>query len=265
MKSPILFIMLLCSCYNFAQQQTTMSTINDQIEIINSYMESDIFFLDPEEFLSQAADHGAELKGYYEHGRLKKIVRKVGMPTTMEVTVFYFWNDQLIHVVYMQQSYPNTKNDLGQTIKDYDNPITKYNAKYYFNNGKVVKKDIKGTPIKDMKLTREFVRYSTRMKKLLDNKYMNKHTYEMLQGRWENLIMPGEDVLFQETIKISFREGRYFKKQKVKINDGIMYCSSPKDKYVYKYKIHSLSYTDLMLEDLQNPSADLFMYKKVTE
>ncbi|GAA0733103.1 hypothetical protein GCM10009430_46950 [Aquimarina litoralis] len=240
-----------------------MAAIRDQIEIIDSYMESDVFFLDPEEFLDQIADHGAELNGYYEHERLKKIIRKIGMPNAMVITVFYFWNDQLIHVNYKQRQYMETKNADGLVIMDYSNAFTKYESQHFFDKGKEIYKVVSGNAVKNIKPEETFVSYSLRMKALLDNKFKNRNTYEALQGKWVNVQFPDEHMIFDETIRFNFRDGKFLKRLKVKIKDDVMYCSSPKDQYIYRYEIESLNAVELVVKDLQDASASLVFYKKV--
>lgn len=240
-----------------------MAAIRDQIEIIDSYMDSDVFSLDPEEFLDQIVDHGAELSGYYEHDRLKKIIRKIGMPRAMVITVFYFWNDKLIHVNYKQRQYMERKNESGFVVMDYSNAFTKYESNHYFDKSSEIYKTVSGTAVNNIKPEETFIYYSLRMKELLDNKFNNRSIYASLQGKWVNMQSPDEHMIFEETIRFNFRDGKFLKRLKVKIKDNVMYCSSPKDQYIYKYRIESLNPYELVLKDLQNASSGLVSYKKV--
>ncbi len=261
-----LIVFLTFSCVNFSfsqENEVILAAIRDQIEIIDSYMESDVFSLDPEEFLDQIADHGAELNGYYEHERLKKIVRNIGMPNAMVITVFYFWNDQLIHVDYKQRQYMERKSEEGKVVMDYSNAFTKFESKHFFDKGKEIEKMTTGIPVNNIEPEQVFVDYSLRMKSLLDNKFKNRNVYEALQGKWINVQFPDEHMIFEETIRFNFRDGKFLKRLKVKIKNDVMYCSSPKDEYVYRYKIESLTPDDLVVVDLQNASSNLIMYKKV--
>lgn len=258
------FLTFCCIVLSFSQQdEDVINNIKDQIEIIDSYMESDVFSLDPEEFLDTMADHGAELNGYYEHDRLKKIVKNIGTPEAMVITTFYFWNDQLIHVHYKQRKYMEKKNDVNQVVMDYSNAFTKFESKLYFHKGKEIDKNLKGTAIKKIEIEENLVEYSLRMKALLDNKFENRGTYEILQGKWVNVQFPEEHMIFEETIRFNFREGRFLKRLKVKIEDAVMYCSSPKDTNIFKYKIKSLDEEELLLQDMQDASSNLVLYKKV--
>ncbi|AXT58484.1 hypothetical protein D1815_23005 [Aquimarina sp. AD1] len=258
------FLIFFCVNFSFTQDnEAAMTAIKDQIEIIDSYIESDVFSLDPEEFLDQIADHGAELNGYYEHERLKKIIRNIGMPNAMVITVFYFWNDQLIHVNYKQRQYMETKNSDGFVVMDYSNAFTKFESKHYFDKGNEIYKIVSGQAVTNIEPEETFVSYSLRMKSLLDNKFKNRGTYEALQGKWVNVQFPDEHMIFEETIRFNFRDGKFLKRLKVKIKDDVMYCSSPKDKYIYKYKIETLNERELVVKDLQNTSSSLFLYVKV--
>ena len=259
----LLFLTFYCVFFSISQEnEEVMVSIKDQIEIIDSYIESDVFSLDSEEFLDQIADHGAELNGYYEHERLKKIVRRIGMPNAMVITVFYFWNDQLIYVNYTQRQYMERKNESDHVVIDYSNSFVKFESKHFFNQKEEIDKAITGTPVPNIEPEEIFVDYALRMKSLLDNKFYNKKTYETLQGKWVNVQSPDEYVLFEETIRFNFREGKFLKKFKVKIKDDIMYCSSPKDEYVYQYKIKSLNQRELTVIDLQNSKQNQILYTK---
>ncbi|WP_378183702.1 hypothetical protein [Aquimarina sp. SS2-1] len=260
----IIFLTFCCVNFSFSQKdEAAMSAIKDQIEIIDSYIESDVFSLDPEEFLDQIADHGAELNGYYEHERLKKIIRKIGMPSAMIITVFYFWNDQLIHVNYKQRQYMETKNDEGLRVMDYSNAFTRYESNHYYDKGVEINKVVTGNAVDNIEPQKSFVKYGMRMKALLDDKFKNRSTYEALQGKWVNVQFPDEHMIFEESIRFNFRDGKFLKRLKVKIKGDVMYCSSPKDQYVYKYKIESLNPYELVVKDLQDPSSNLVLYKKV--
>ncbi|GAA4107270.1 hypothetical protein GCM10022393_02430 [Aquimarina addita] len=261
----ILTIFLTCFFVtsSFAQEEEVLNTIFDQVEIIDSFIESEEISLDAEEFLDHMVDHGAELIGYYEHERLKKIVKKMGMHNAMIITVYYFANDQLIYVNYRQKQYMEMKNDQGKVVMDYANSFMKFETKHYFNNGEEIKKEVTGSPVEGQKPEEEFVEYSMRIKPLLDNKFKNKNTYKALQGKWVNTQSTDEHMVFDETIRFNFRNGKFLKRLKVTIKDGTMYCSSPNDEYMYKYKIESINEYELVLKDLQNLSSDLSFYRKI--
>ncbi len=258
----LVLLWFLCVHFSFAQQEATLTIIKDQVEIIDNYTDSVIFSLEPEEFLDKAVDHGAELNGYYEHDRLKKVIRKVGLPTAMVITTFYFWNNQLISVNYEQHKYMMTKNDIGAVIMDYENAFIQYKSQHYFNQEIEIEKKTVGNPIKNIEPEELFVAYSKRMKKLLDNKFNNRNAYELLQGKWKNIHIPGDYIIFEETLRFNFSNNKFVKKFKVEIRDDVMFCASPKDEYIYRYKIESLSNSDMILQDLQNTSEDVFVYKK---
>lgn len=63
-KTRTTFLMLFLVATSFGQEKASILTnIKDQMEIIDSYIEFDTFYLDPEEFLDKMPDNAAELMG----------------------------------------------------------------------------------------------------------------------------------------------------------------------------------------------------------
>ncbi|WP_103071266.1 hypothetical protein [Aquimarina sediminis] len=263
MKQGLITFLVLCGFHIAAGQEKEdiLVNINDQMEIINGYIEFEKFYLDPEEFLDKMADHGAELTGYYEHERLKKMVRKVGTRTADVITTFYFWNNQLIHVNYKQRPYLETKNESGQTILDYSNAYTKYESKRYFDNDKMIDKEVIGKPLDDIAPDKEFVGYANKMKLLLDNKFYNRDMYESLQGRWLFIQNTDDYIIFEGTIRFNFYNGKFANRLKTRIEDDTLICFFPMDDRTYRYKINDVNDTMLTLTDLS--SQEEFVYAKV--
>ncbi|MBQ4822806.1 hypothetical protein [Aquimarina sp. MMG016] len=263
MRHTIATIFILCIySFSFGQENAeVLSTIKDQIEIIDSYIEFDTFYLDPEEFLDEMADHGAELEGNYEHERLKKITRKVGTRVADVVTLFYFWNDQLIYVNYRQNPYFEGTNESGQRVMDYSNTFLQFESKYYFNNGEEVGRELIGKPLREIEPEEEFVEYAQKMKSLLDNKFYNKETYELLQGKWAFVQNTEDYIIFEGTIRFNFYNGKFANRLKTKIDDGVMVCWFPMDERIYRYKIVDINDSVLTLKNLF--SEEEFMYAKI--
>ncbi|GAA4274438.1 hypothetical protein GCM10022258_37340 [Aquimarina gracilis] len=240
--------------------EEVLTNIKDQMEIIDSYIEFDTFYLDPEEFLDKMADHGAELNGYYEHERLKKIERKVGTRKADLLTTFYFWNDQLIYVNYRQKPYLMTTAANGRKMPDYSKTFTKYEAKYYFNNGEEIKKEETGYAMDDVSRQEDFLKYANKMKGLLDNKFYNRDTYEALQGKWLFVENTDDYIIFEGTIRFNFYNGKFANRLKTRIEDGILECFFPMDDRIYRYKILDLNSNVLTLVD--QFSKEEFVYAK---
>lgn len=260
----ILFIFyVLCFVKTAVAQKNNekLAEIKDQIEIIDSYIDSEVFSLEHEEFMNRMADHGAELNGYYEHERLKKMIKKIGEPRADVITEYYFWNDQLIYVNYKQRPYFETKNDYGQTILDYSNAFTKYEAKHYFVNEKVIWSEKKGSPLKEYPPESGFVKYANKMKSLLDNKYYNKDLYQALQGKWMFLENSDDYIIFDGTIRFNFYGGRFANRLKTKIEEGVLTCWFPKDNKIYQYQIKEIDDKLLTLTDMF--TKEDFVYAKI--
>ncbi len=260
----LLFVFLILYAIQSSKAQENeeaLSNIKDQMELIDGYIEFDTFYLDPEEFLDKMADHGAELNGFYEHERLKKIVRKVGTRKADVLTTFYFWNDQLIYVNYKQRPYLMTTTASGQKIPDYSRSFTKYEAKYYFDNGEEIKKEEIGYAMDEMVLEEDFLAYANRMKALLDNKFYNRDTYDALQGKWLFVQNTEDYIIFEGTIRFNFYEGKFANRLKTRIDEGVLECFFPMDDRIYRYKILDLNSNILTLVDLF--SKEEFVYAKV--
>ncbi len=263
MKQLLLAFLVISNVhFSFGQgKDEVLSNINDQMEIIDSYIEFDTFYLDPEEFLDKMADHGAELNGYYEHERLKKIVRKVGTRTADLLTTFYFWNDQLIYVNYVQKPYLTATNANGQKMMDYERTFTKYESKSFFDNGSLVEKKETGYPLDDVVVEEDFLGYANKMKYLLDNKFYNRDTYRALQGRWLFVQNTDDYIIFEGTIRFNFYNGKFANRLKTRIEEGVLECFFPMDDRIYRYKIENLDNNILTLKDLF--SNEEFVYAKV--
>lgn len=263
MKQGLIIFIILCNIYLISGQgkEDVLVNINDQMEIIDSYTEFETFYLDPEEFLDKMADHGAELNGYYEHERLKKIIRKVGTRTADLITTFYFWNDRLIYVNYKQRPYVEKKNENGQIIKDYSNAYTKYESMHYFNDNEEIEKKIIGKPLDEITLDKGFVKYANKMKALLDNKFYNRDMYDALQGKWLFIQNTEDYLIFEGTIRFNFYNGKFANRLKTKIEDSVLVCFFPMDERTYRYKIDDVTKDMLTLTDLS--SKEEFVYAKV--
>ncbi len=256
-----IFVLGLSNFCLAQDSESVLSDINDQMEIIDSYTEFETFFLDPEEFLDKMADHGAELNGYYEHERLKKMVRKVGTRTADLVTTFYFWNDQLIYVNYKQNPYVESRGSGGQRIMDYSNTYTKYESKHFFNSGEEIQKREIGSALPEITLEEEFIDYASKMKALLDNKFYNRATYEALQGKWAYIQNTEDYIIFEGTIRFNFYDGRFANRLKTRIEDNVLVCFFPMDDRIYRYKIEDINENILALRDLS--SDEEFVYAKI--
>ncbi len=264
MRQVLMFFLILCNIQfsSGQEKEDILMNIKDQIEIIDGYIEFDTFFLDPEEFLDKMADHGAELNGYYEHDRLKKITRKIGARTADIVTIFYFWNDQLIYVNYEQRPYVKAKNASGQVIFDYSNTYSKYESKHYFNNGEEIEKKEIGSALKEFILEEDFLAYANKMKSLLDNKFYNRDMYEALQGKWLFVQNTDDYIIFEGTIRFNFYDGKFANRLKTRIDeDNVLVCFFPMDDRIYRYKIENINESVLTLKNLF--SNEEFVYAKV--
>ncbi len=258
----IIYMFFLVSVsWGQGKEDEKLSIIKDQIEVIDNYIKFETFYLDPEEFLDKMEDHGSQLEGYYEHERLKKIVKKIGKPTADVVTTYYLWNDQLIYVNYQQRSYFESKDANGNRVMDYSRTSTNYESKYYYDNGTQIKTEKIGEPLKEIQPEDKFFAYVEKIKFLLDNKYYNKEVYEKLQGKWVFVDNSEDYIIFNGTIRFNFYNGKFANRLKTRMEEGVLVCFFPKDDRIYRYKIESITENGLTLIDIS--SLTEFLYFKL--
>ena len=255
-------IMLLVCLYSSTglgqTKEQLLKDIKNQIEIINSYTEFDILSLEPEEFLTAMVDHGPSFNGYYEHNRLKKMVKVIGTPNADIVTDFYFWNDQLIFTSYKQRPY--MKSAAGGQALDYSSAYTKYEEQHFYNDGKEIDKKTIGNALPDLPKQSNYLSYTKKMKKLLDTKFINKYAYDSIEFKWFFIQNRAKIVEFYCVLKINYRIYKYLDRYKMKIDGDVITCwTTSANKH--QFKIEEITDTTLTL--VQIPSNELLFYDRV--
>lgn len=96
---------------------------------------------DAEEFLGHGTDGGGELIGYFKKNTIYKIFTTVGLSYGEIRDEYYFKNEQLIFVYEVEKDFPYS-DSLGNL--DYEKINLAFEGRYYFNNGQLIDKTIKG-------------------------------------------------------------------------------------------------------------------------
>jgi hypothetical protein len=138
----LLFVLLICSAFGFAQTTNPVALIRKTVEAINNEKDYKIKTLDNVYFAdekNEAADNGQELKGYYKNGRLKKIVYSLGLSYCMKTFEYYFSDTGLVFVFEIEADYPETKTGLDQSKL-----VPAFAGRYYIEKGKIIQTIIKG-------------------------------------------------------------------------------------------------------------------------
>lgn len=96
--------------------------------------------MDAEEFMDHVTDGGGELTGYYKKDTLVKIVEWIGASFGNRTREFYFKGRKLFFAFEKFESF--VEKDNGEL--DLSKTSTTYEARYYFNSGKLIDKKITG-------------------------------------------------------------------------------------------------------------------------
>ena len=238
-----------------------LDVFKDQIEYINTYDDYELIVLQSEEFLDKIADHGAELTGYYDHGRLKKIIKKVSGATADVITEYLFWNNSLFYVNYKQNPYAQDKDESGQLILDYTNANTLFESNHYYRNQKKIKANKKGKALEEITPEVLFLKKSKKLKSLLDNKYNNQALYDSLEGRWVYILKSDDYIVFEGTIQFNFKDGKFVERFKTKIENNILMRLTIKNTNSSKFKIKEVNETLMTLINIETNNE--FVYAKV--
>ncbi|WP_378185202.1 hypothetical protein ACE939_09460 [Aquimarina sp. W85] len=255
-----LFLVCLYTSIVFGQtNDEILNDIKNQTEIIDSYTEFDILSLEPEEFLTEMVDHGPSFNGYYEHNRLKKMVKTIGTPNADVVTDYYFWNDELIFVSYKQRPY--MKSGASSDALDYSSAYTKYEEQYFYKNGKQIDKKTIGKAVLPINKNSNVFSYSKKMKKLLDAKFINKNAYSAVQGKWVSILDRTEKIVFDGVLKINYKNDKYISRYKMKIEGDVISCWLSNNRSKHQFRIEQL--TDSILTLAVLPSEELLFYDRL--
>jgi hypothetical protein len=98
--------------------------------------------LDNSYFVSrgEVTDGGQELTGYFKNGQIQKIAYNVGLSLGLQKYEYYFDRGELVYVSAEEDDYPSTNEGL-----DYEKTELAFSAEYFFQHGKLLQTDAKGT------------------------------------------------------------------------------------------------------------------------
>jgi hypothetical protein len=134
-----LFGLILPSCAQTKDQK--IAAIRQEFRKINSDSSLKPFTLDdPEDFLGEATDGGAELTGSFKKNELIKIVFTVGVSYGEKMREYYFKNGKLIFAYETEKDFP--RDSLGIKLEKLD---LAFEGRYYFDGDKLIHKIEKGT------------------------------------------------------------------------------------------------------------------------
>jgi len=167
MKLIILSLFFLFAAhFSSGQNDIKIIAIRKSVELINGENGYHIKTLNNEYFTNvknEATDNGQELKGYYKYGILKKIIYKIGLSNCMKTYEYYFSDAGLIFMFEKEDDFSVKSDNSGL---DYNKLIPAYEGRFYFENGKLFHKIIKG---KERSAEPDKDKFTTDLKEFLDD------------------------------------------------------------------------------------------------
>lgn len=137
--TAILFLLMLPALLLKSQQKDyPVDKIRKQVQLVNAARGLTVKVLKSEEFLDQTPDGGGELKGYYQAGKLLKIVEWLGLSNCTQTTEYYLHEGKLIFVYCSGKDFSYLK--AGGTTT----PKLVMECRFYYQNGQLLKSLIKG-------------------------------------------------------------------------------------------------------------------------
>jgi len=119
-----------------------IKSIRKEFQVINSDTTLKKVTLENEEFLGEnIGDGGGELDGLFKDKAIKKIYLWLGLSNGIETKEYYFKDGQLI---FVYEKFKRFGYDQKKGQMDYDKTTTTFEARYYFNNQKLIHQIVKG-------------------------------------------------------------------------------------------------------------------------
>jgi hypothetical protein len=138
-------ILLVFTCVAASHAQThkdsVISSIRTTFQRINGDKSLRVVQLDAEEFLEEAPDNGAILRGYFNGDTLDKMVLEVGISYAMRRWEYYFGRGRVVFIYETDKYY---RQDTVNGGLDKSNLDLAFEGRYYYENGALIHTIFKG-------------------------------------------------------------------------------------------------------------------------
>jgi hypothetical protein len=141
MRVLLIALFLFFNFISYSQtKEGVIKNIRQQFQLINADKTLKRVVLENEEFLENVPDGGGELKGFFRHDSLVKIIEWIGLSYGNRIREYYFINGNLFFAFEKFESFVETKNH------DLDHSKTKitFEGRYYLNKNKIIDQKITG-------------------------------------------------------------------------------------------------------------------------
>ena len=141
----LLSLLILRLVVHGQTHQDIITTARKQFHEINADTSLKKITLDGEEFLDHVPDGGGELTGFLKGDSIVKIPEWIGLSYGNRIRAYYYKHDKLFFIFEKFESFIEKNGEL-----DYGRVKTSFEARYYFNNEKLIEQKISGKkPLED--------------------------------------------------------------------------------------------------------------------
>lgn len=169
MHLKFLLLLLLTTKCSMGQVTAKLTDIRKKVKSIDTIKNFTIISIDSaEQFLEQASDNGASLKGYFKNDILYKTVEWIGLSNGVNVTEIYYDKAKPIFVYQTKKTFTY---DTARGTVDYNKLVIKKQWRYYFENGTLLYLKSHPKPTKDDDLSYNLSNWAVNYVKLLQEEY----------------------------------------------------------------------------------------------
>jgi len=179
MKRLITLLLLSFSIFSMAQENR-IEEIRTQFNYINSQKEYQTFFLENNDYIDHV-DMGITATAFFKNDTLFKVIEKAYFNYYNSTTEYYYWDNELFFVYTVENNYEVILDEDSSFLEfNYDKQYESFTGRYYYENGKEIKRIEKGESYSSVKqeINAESLRYE------FLNITENYETYLLLQGEW---------------------------------------------------------------------------------
>ena len=224
-------------------QENRIEEIRSQYNYINSQKNNQTFYLENNDYIDHV-DMGITATSCFKNDTLFKIIEKAYFNYYNSTTEYYYWDNELFFVYTIENNYEVILDEDSSFLEfNYDKQYESYNGRYYFENGKEIKRIEKGESYSS--ITQEINAESLRVEFL--NIQRNYETYLLLQGKWiENKNKDNSFIFNKRSIEISHSKTTEY--QHFTVNNSRITLGWDDDEiHSNKYTIKKLNSNELVL------------------
>lgn len=131
---PLLYFIFLININLFSQKkEAIIKMINIKVDAITKVQNHKTAQLSQEEFMDHTTDRGADLTGYFEKGKLVKILSWIGLSNYFVADEYFLDNDKLICVHEVENFF-----EYNDSTGEETNTVERFDGRYWFDKNKKI-------------------------------------------------------------------------------------------------------------------------------